>query len=47
MLYIFSRNNSLQIAWGSRDPRSKVESRTRQLDTRIGRTGLIRTWSMG
>lgn len=47
MLYIFSRNNSLQLLWGSRDQRRAVQDRASQLDTRIGLTAFIRTRSAG
>lgn len=47
MLYIFARNNSLQIAWDSKAPRRQPESRSQQLDTRPGLFGYIRTYSAG
>ncbi len=47
MLYIFARNNSLQIAWGSQAPRKSVESRSAQLDTSIARLGFVRTRNAG
>ncbi|NKN37656.1 hypothetical protein HFC70_14985 [Agrobacterium sp. a22-2] len=47
MLYIFSQNNSLQIAWDSKTPKNVRESRTEQLFPRLGNTRFIRTWSAG
>jgi len=47
MLFIFNNKNSIQIAWGSKLSAYRPESRMRQLDTRFGNVGFIRTYSAG
>lgn len=47
MLYIFSRNNSVQIAWGYKAPARGRDSRAQELDTRFSVLGFIRTFSAG
>lgn len=47
MLFIFNRQNSIQIAWNGKLPVRRPESRLQQLDTRFGTVGFIRTYSVG
>ncbi|MDL2407927.1 hypothetical protein PY650_20130 [Rhizobium calliandrae] len=47
MLFIFNNKNSIQIAWNSKLPSRRPESRLEQLDTRFGPIGFIRTYSVG
>ena len=47
MLFIFNNKNSIQIAWGSKVPAAKPETRVRELDVRVGTVGLIRTNNAG
>ncbi|MDK4737838.1 hypothetical protein ACXHXG_07875 [Rhizobium sp. LEGMi198b] len=47
MLFIFNNKNSIQIAWNSKLPSRRPESRLQQLDTRFGPIGFIRTYSVG
>ncbi|TCL73877.1 hypothetical protein [Rhizobium sp. BK251] len=47
MLYIFNNRNSIQILWGSKVSKNKVQSRAQQLDTRFGLLGFIRTSNVG
>jgi hypothetical protein len=47
MLFIFNNKNSIQIAWGSKIPTAKPETRAQELDVRVGTVGLIRTNNAG
>ncbi|MGO4564852.1 hypothetical protein AB4Z52_07225 [Rhizobium sp. 2YAF20] len=47
MLFIFNNKNSIQIAWGSKVPAAKPETRVQELDVRVGTVGLIRTNNAG
>ncbi|MFT4000619.1 MAG: hypothetical protein QM684_10300 [Rhizobium sp.] len=47
MLFIFNRQNSIQIAWNGKVPTYRPESRLQQLDTRFGMIGFIRTYNAG
>ncbi len=47
MLFIFNNKNSIQIAWGSKLPAPRPESRLRELDVRFGTVGVIRTYNAG
>jgi hypothetical protein len=47
MLFIFNNKNSIQIAWGSKVPSPKAESRAQQLDVRSGTVGVVRTGCAG
>lgn len=47
MIYIFNRNNTVQIAWDAKAPKHRVATRTEELDTRVSVLGLIRTFSAG
>ncbi len=47
MLFIFNNKNSIQIAWGSKLPARRPESRAQQLDMRVGTVGFIRTYNAG
>ncbi|GAC1040767.1 hypothetical protein thsrh120_07710 [Rhizobium sp. No.120] len=47
MLFIFNRQNSIQIAWNGKLPAHRPESRLQQLDTRFGTVGFIRTYNVG
>ncbi|MGG6895853.1 MULTISPECIES: hypothetical protein [Rhizobium] len=47
MLFIFNRQNSIQIAWNGKLPARRPESRLQQLDTRFGTIGFIRTYNVG
>ncbi|MDL2397695.1 hypothetical protein [Rhizobium mayense] len=47
MLFIFNNKNSIQIAWNSKLPSRRPESRLQQLDTRFGPIGFIRTYNVG
>jgi len=47
MLFIFNRQNSIQIAWNGKLPTNRPETRMQQLDTRFGTVGFIRTYSVG
>ncbi|SCB42973.1 hypothetical protein GA0061103_6176 [Rhizobium multihospitium] len=47
MLFIFNRQNSIQIAWNGKLPVRRPESRLQQLDTRFGTIGFIRTYNVG
>lgn len=47
MLFIFNRQNSIQIAWNGKLPAQRPENRLQQLDTRFGTVGFIRTYNVG
>ncbi|MBO9098767.1 MULTISPECIES: hypothetical protein [Rhizobium] len=47
MLFVFNNKNSIQIAWGSKVPSQKAESRAQELDIRSGTVGVVRTGSAG
>ncbi|EJK82118.1 hypothetical protein MOV66_21280 [Agrobacterium sp. SHOUNA12C] len=47
MLFIFNNKNSIQIAWNSKLPAPRPDTRLQQLDTRSGPVGFIRTYSVG
>lgn len=47
MLFVFNNKNSIQIAWGSKVPSPKAESRAQELDVRAGTVGVVRTGSAG
>ncbi|MDI7863594.1 hypothetical protein MRS76_16685 [Rhizobiaceae bacterium n13] len=47
MVYIFNRNNTVQIAWDAKVPKARVATRTEELDTRFSSFGLIRTFNAG
>jgi hypothetical protein len=47
MLFIFNNKNSIQIAWNSKLPNRKPESRIQELDVRSGTVGVIRTYNAG
>lgn len=47
MLIIFNNKNSIQIAWDSKVPTQKAETRAQELDVRAGTVGVIRTHSAG
>jgi hypothetical protein len=47
MLFIFNNKNSIQIAWGSKVPSQKAESRAQALDVRTGTVGVVRTGCAG
>lgn len=47
MLFIFNRQNSIQIAWNGKLPANRPENRLQQLDTRFGTVGFIRTYNVG
>ncbi|MGV1788947.1 MULTISPECIES: hypothetical protein [Rhizobium] len=47
MLFIFNRQNSIQIAWNGKIPAYRPENRLQQLDTRFGTVGFIRTYNVG
>jgi hypothetical protein len=47
MLVIFNNKNSIQIAWDSKVPTQKAETRAQELDVRAGTVGVIRTNNAG
>ena len=47
MLVIFNNKNSIQIAWDSKVPAAKPQTRAQELDVRVGTVGLIRTNNAG
>jgi hypothetical protein len=47
MLFIFNNKNSIQIAWDSKVPAAKPQTRAQELDVRVGTVGLIRTNNAG
>lgn len=47
MLFIFNNKNSIQIAWGSKVPTQKTETRVDELYARAGTVGVVRTSSAG
>lgn len=47
MLFIFNNKNSIQIAWNSKLPSRRPDSRLQELDTRASLVHFIRTYSVG
>jgi len=47
MLFIFNRQNSIQIAWNGKLPANRPDTLLQQLDTRFGTVGFIRTYNAG
>ena len=47
MIYIFHKNNSVQIAWGSKAPKRRTETRLEELDLRMDPVRLIRSFIAG
>ena len=47
MLFIFNNKNSIQIAWGSKVPTQKAETRAEELYARAGTVGVVRTSNAG
>ena len=47
MIYIFHRNNSVQIAWGSKVPKRRTESRIDELNPCMDPVRLIRSFIAG
>jgi len=47
MLYIFSKQNFVQIAWNGRAPKSESRVRNLIMDAPLGPLGFIRTRNIG
>ncbi|MFC6443994.1 hypothetical protein [Shinella zoogloeoides] len=47
MLYIFSKQNFVQIAWNGKAPRSESRVRNVVLDAPLGPLGVVRTGNVG
>jgi hypothetical protein len=47
MLYIFSKQNFVQIAWNGKAPQSESRVRNVVLDAPLGPLGVVRTGNVG